>query len=255
MSRSVALITGAASGIGLALTRHLLAKDWLVVMADVNTKLGSAAASELGDYVRLIPTDVSIYSQQAKLFSEAFAWGRTTDFYESEEKLDDDGIPKALDMMTLKVDMDAIVQGVWLFKHFARRNKERKGGKVVITSSMAGLYPMESDPLYTAAKHGLVGFTRATGAHFHPEGITVNCICPAFVITGLAPENVLVKFPKEHITPMSTVLQAYDMFLGDSKLSGQVVETSLDQVNFQHPPPFTSDTNRWLASATKELWE
>ncbi len=114
---------------------------------------------------------------------------------------------------------------------------------------------MESDPLYTAAKHGLVGFTRATGARFHREGITVNCICPAFVLTGLAPKNVAAKFPKEHITPMSTVLRAYDMFLGDDKLSGKVVETSLDQVHFQEPPEFSSESNRWLSTATKELWE
>ncbi|KAK0108150.1 hypothetical protein ONS95_002972 [Cadophora gregata] len=269
MYKPVAIITGAASGIGLALTKHLIAKDWLVVMADINSKLGTEVSSSLGNSVLFVATNVSIYSEQAKMFSKAFEWGGgrldffaanagiagTQDFYQQNENLDETGVPKEMDLTTLKVDLDAVVQGVWLFKHYARSNKGQKGGKVVITSSMAGLYPMESDPLYTAAKHALVGFTRATGARFHREGITVNCICPAFVPTGLAPEEVLAKFPKEHITPMSTLIRAYDMFLDDSSLSGKVAETSLDQVHFQEPPEFSSESNRWLATATKELWE
>lgn len=114
---------------------------------------------------------------------------------------------------------------------------------------------MESDPLYTTAKHGLVGFARATGARFPSEGITVNCICPAFVPTGLAPASVLAKFPKEHVTPMSTLIKAYDTFLANDKLSGKVVEASRDQLVYQEPPEYSSESNRWLATATKELWE
>ncbi|KAG4422560.1 hypothetical protein IFR04_004329 [Cadophora malorum] len=269
MSKPVAIITGAASGIGLALTKHLISKDWLVIMADINTKLGTELSAELGSSTLFVTTNVAIYSQQAQLFSKAFEWGggrldffaanagiaKTQDLYEENEALDENGVPKELDLTTLKVDLDAVVQGIWLFKYFARKNKEKKGGKVVITSSMGGLYPMESDPLYTAAKHALVGLTRATGTRFHREDITVNCICPAFVPTNLAPKEVLAIFPKEHITPMSTLLRAYDMFLEDSSLSAKVAETSLDQVHFQEPPEFSSESNRWLATATKELWE
>lgn len=114
---------------------------------------------------------------------------------------------------------------------------------------------METDPIYTTSKHGLVGLARASGARFLPEGITVNCICPAFVPTGLAPKEVMDKFPKEHITPMSTVLRAYDMFLKDDKMSGNVVELSLDQIYFREPPDFSTESNRWLSTATKILWE
>ncbi|EKD19258.1 uncharacterized protein L3040_009301 [Drepanopeziza brunnea f. sp. 'multigermtubi'] len=268
MSKPVAIITGAASGIGLALTRHLLAKGWKVAMADINAQQGAAVAAELGDSVLFIPTNVAVYSQQVQLFSRAFAWGGnrldffaanagiagTSDYYRSNEELDADGLLQELGVTTLRVNLDAVVQGVWLFKHYARRNEGAKGGKVVITSSMAGLYPMESDPLYTATKHALVGFTRATGPVLQRENITVNCFCPAFVVTSLAPKEVLDNFPKEHITPMSTVLRAYDMFLEDPKLSGKVVETSLDQVYFQEPPDFSNESNRWLSTATKELW-
>ena len=153
MSKPVAIVTGAASGIGLALTKHLISKDWLVVMADINATLGTEVSSELGSSALFIPTNVSIYSEQARLFSKAFEWGGgrldffaanagiagTRDFYGQDEELDESGVPKEMDMTTLTVDLDAVVQGVWLFKYYARRNKEVKGGKVVITSSMAGL--------------------------------------------------------------------------------------------------------------------
>ncbi len=153
MSRPVAIITGAASGIGLALTRHLVANDWLVAMAAINTETGTTVAAEFGDCVLFVPVNVADYAQQVQLFSRAFEWGGnrldffaanagiagTTDFYRSDEELDESGVPTQLDLLALKVDMDAVVQGVWLFKHFARRNEGQKGGKVVITSSMAGL--------------------------------------------------------------------------------------------------------------------
>ena len=153
MSKKLAIVTGAASGLGLALTKHLLSQNWRVCMADTNATIGDQLASELGDDVLFIPTDVSIYSQQANLFAKAFEFGgQRLDFaalnagiddkqslYSTKEELDERGRPKELNLVTLKVDLDAVVQGIWLFKYYARRNADKKGGKIVITSSAAGL--------------------------------------------------------------------------------------------------------------------
>lgn len=153
MSQPVAIVTGAASGMGLALTKHLLVQDWRVVMADTNASVGIPLAHELGDNALFIQTDVSNYSQQASLFARAFEWGgNRVDFlaanagiddkqslYANDERLDGDGKLKELDLITLKVDLEAVIQGIWLFKHYARQNAEKKGGKIVITSSAAGL--------------------------------------------------------------------------------------------------------------------
>ncbi|TVY25634.1 15-hydroxyprostaglandin dehydrogenase [NAD(+)] [Lachnellula hyalina] len=270
MSKKLAIITGAASGLGLALTKHLLSQNWRVCMADTNATIGDQLASELGDDVLFIPTDVSIYSQQANLFAKAFEFGgQRLDFaalnagiddkqslYSTKEELDERGGPKELNLVTLKVDLDAVVQGIWLFKYYARRNADKKGGKIVITSSAAGLYPMDTNPLYTAAKHALVGLTRACGPRFMAEdSITVNCICPAFVPTGLCPPHVLHLFPKEHITPMSTVLRAHDTFLADDTMSGKVVELSLDQLYYREQPDWANDSQRWLGTESKSLWD
>lgn len=114
---------------------------------------------------------------------------------------------------------------------------------------------MDTNPLYTAAKHALVGLTRASGAKFLPENITVNCICPAFVPTNLCPPHVLHLFPKEHITPMSTVLKAFDTFLRDDKLTGQVVELSLDQLYYRKQPKWANESQKWLGTESKAFWD
>jgi 15-hydroxyprostaglandin dehydrogenase (NAD) len=154
MTKPVAIVTGAASGIGLAVTKHLLRRGYRVVMADVNQREGERLSSELGSDTLFQRVDISVYEQQAALFATAFKWGGgRLDFfaanagiddrqslYEKNEtiEVDEHGVPRPLNLKTMQVDLDAVIQGLWLFKYFARK-KEKKGGKVVITSSAAGL--------------------------------------------------------------------------------------------------------------------
>ena len=153
MSNSpVGIVTGGASGIGLAVTKHLLSRGYRIMIADMNAEQGEKIAAELGSKCAFQKTDVSKYPEQAALFSRAFKWGGDRlDFvhlnagiddkqslYQRDEELDENGVPKPLNLKTLDVDLDAVFQGVWLFKHFARKNKT-PGGKIVITSSAAGI--------------------------------------------------------------------------------------------------------------------
>ena len=152
MSKAVAVVTGGASGIGLALVKHLLTKDYKVVIADVNEAAGNALSQELGSETLFHRTDVSVYDDQVALFKRAFVWGGNRldffaanagiddrqDLYQKADALDERGEIVALDMKTMQVDLDAIFQGMWIFKHYARKNAKR-GGKIVITSSMGGL--------------------------------------------------------------------------------------------------------------------
>lgn len=151
MSKPVALISGGVSGIGLALTQHLLTKGYCVVMVDINTKLGEQVQQRLGPDTLFHQADVSIYKQQAVAFKRAFDWHKRLDFfaanagiadtqnmYDAIEGEDEDELVKPLDVKAMQVDLDSVLQGIWIFKHYARKNAVR-GGKIVITSSMAGL--------------------------------------------------------------------------------------------------------------------
>lgn len=155
MSGPVAIVTGAASGIGLAVTRHLLSKGYRVALADINTEEGQKLTKDLGPKTMFKTTDVSKYQDQAKLFSEAFKWGDgRLDFfaanagtddkqslYEANDKmpLDEEGLPKPLDVRVIDVNLNATLQGIWLFKYFARQNKTKTAAKIVITASAAGI--------------------------------------------------------------------------------------------------------------------
>jgi len=269
MSKPVAIVTGAASGIGLAVTKHLLGRGYRVAMADVNKAEGERLGAELGHDTFFIQTNVSNYDQQASLFATAFEWGdRRLDFFAANAGIDDrqslyeklatdmDALdpPKELNLDAIRVDLDAVFQGIWLFKFYARKNKS-PGGKIVITSSAAGLYPMETNPQYTAAKHGLVGLARACGPVFSRENITVNAVCPAFVPTNLCPPHVRDLFPKEHVTPMSTVLRAFDTFIDNARMTGQIVELSLGDLYFREQPPWANESQRWLGEDSSGFWE
>lgn len=152
MSKPIAVVTGGASGIGLALTKHLLTKNYRVVIADVNVANGESISKELGSDTLFHRTDVSVYADQLDLFKRAFEWGGSVDFFAANAGIDDtqnlyqeadaavgkNGQPEPLDLKTMQVDLEAVFQGMWIFKHWARKNAKR-GGKIVITSSMGGL--------------------------------------------------------------------------------------------------------------------
>lgn len=151
MSTPVAVVTGAASGIGLALTKHLLSRGYLVAMADSNETEGEKQSAELGPNTLFKHTDVASYGDQTALFKTAFEWGGghldvlcanagiadTQNLYGTGSSVREDGIPEPLDLQTIRVNLDAPIWGVWLFRHYARQNAV-PGGKVIITSSAAG---------------------------------------------------------------------------------------------------------------------
>ena len=157
MSKPVAIVTGAGSGIGEAVATHLYSKGFKVVVADLNPSSGERVASALGPDAIFHQVDVSSYKSQAQLFKRAYEWGcnrldfchanagiddRQNIFEDMEkEELDEDGLVKKLNTKTMEVNLEAVIQGLWLFKYYVRRSKEAGGGKgkFVATSSAAGL--------------------------------------------------------------------------------------------------------------------
>jgi 15-hydroxyprostaglandin dehydrogenase (NAD) len=156
MSKPVAIVTGAGSGIGEAVAKHLYGKGYKVVIADLDPKGGERVASALGPDALFHQTDVSSYKSQAQLFKRAYEWGGRLDFCHAnagiddrqnifeefgKEELDEEGLVKKLNTKTMEVNLEAVIQGLWLFKYYVRRSKEGGGGKgkFVATSSAAGL--------------------------------------------------------------------------------------------------------------------
>ena len=121
----------------------------------------------------------------------------------------------------------------YLAMHYFRINPNRTG-RYAVTASSAGLYGVPDLPLYSATKFGCVGLVRSLGTdrRAQREDMTFNAICPGWVETGLTPPHMVKLFRKnwpEIITPMSTVMKAYDMIL-ESKITGQAVECTEDLI-------------------------
>jgi 15-hydroxyprostaglandin dehydrogenase (NAD) len=157
MAKPVAIVTGAGSGIGEATATHLHSLGYKVVIADMNETSGQRVAAALGPDTLFHQTDVSSYTSQARLFKRAYEWGgNRLDFCHAnagiddrqqiyagmdEEEVDEEGLVKKLDTKTMEINLEAVIQGLWLFKYYVRRSKAAGGGKgwFVATSSAAGL--------------------------------------------------------------------------------------------------------------------
>lgn len=254
MSSPVAVVTGASSGIGLALTKELISKNWLVVLLDVQKPPSEAAL--LNDKSLYIRCDVGNWDSQASAFEKAFKWKGRLDFAALNAGIDDrddifraaaldkaefgDHEPRKPDMSTFEVNLLGAYYGAKLFTHYYLRNRSkiRKMGCIVMTSSMAGLYPHPGVPQYTASKYGIVGLVRSLGpVASEVSGIRVNAICPAFVPTNLAPPGLMEAWPKDGITPMSTIMRAYEELMDENQAwNGKCVEASLDELTYRGSP-------------------
>jgi NAD(P)-dependent dehydrogenase (short-subunit alcohol dehydrogenase family) len=181
----VVLITGGASGIGLALGRLLVSGGTRVVIADRDREAGERAAGELG--ATAVTMDVSdpdavregmraAEAAHGRLDGVALNAGLTTGETAIEE------LTLERYRTVLGVNIDGVVFGIRESLPALRR---AGGGSIVITASLSGLTPYPQDPIYAMTKHAVVGLTRSLAAPLSADGVTINCICPGFVETPL----------------------------------------------------------------------
>jgi NAD(P)-dependent dehydrogenase (short-subunit alcohol dehydrogenase family) len=186
----VAVITGAASGIGLATARRLAAEGAQVVVADVSEEAGKAAADAVGGlYVR---ADVTSDEDVRRLYETAHdRYGRIDIAFNNAgiSPPDDDSI------LTTGLDAWRRVQEVNLTsvylccKHVIPYMQRRGKGSVINTASfVATLGAATSQISYTASKGGVLAMSRELGVQFAREGIRVNALSPGPVNTPLLQE-------------------------------------------------------------------
>lgn len=153
----VAIVTGAASGIGLNLSKLLVSRGWRVVMADI-----AKECEGLGPNALFCRCDVLDWESQLNVFETAVkTWGRV-DFVAANAGLPEQvplftetgDVPKKPSTIVLDVDLKAVVYSTNLALFYMRRNGGR-GGKIVVTASQAGIYGLPTGPIYAAAKAGV----------------------------------------------------------------------------------------------------
>ena len=185
----VALVTGAASGIGAATARRLAAEGASVVLADRDGERAQAVADDArGAGARDSPPTCPRRPRSALSWSARSSASDALDLHHLNAGIP--GSPAPFEELTL-ADFDRVLdvnlRGVFLglraaFRQFARQGG---GGAIVITASIGSLRGSSDLIPYHASKHGALGLMRCAAVHGADRGVRVNAIAPGIVLTGL----------------------------------------------------------------------
>lgn len=202
----VALVTGAAGGIGFVTARAFAEAGASVVLTDISEERAKAAADELaasGHRALGLGCDVVDEAQVAAAIKRTVAtFGRLDAAYNNA------GLhaPSVETADALAEDFDRVLavnlRGVWLcMKHQLRQMREQGSGAIVNCSSQSGLAGIAGLGAYTASKHGVIGLTKAAALEYARRGIRINAICPGTVDTPM-----VAKAMRDHPESMQAVI-------------------------------------------------
>lgn len=180
----VALITGAATGIGRATARLFATEGARVVVADTNEAAGAATAHELGGI--FVRTDVSQPDQaRAAVMRTVEEFGRIELLINCAAHLggyhDAVGMPEEEWRDVLSVSLDGVF---YTSKYAALEMMPRNSGAIVNISSVEGMMGAAHHAAYVTAKSALFGLTRSMAIDLGPSGIRVNSVSPGIIDTG-----------------------------------------------------------------------
>ncbi|MEL6890864.1 MAG: SDR family oxidoreductase [Actinomycetota bacterium] len=196
----VALITGAASGLGEATARLLVAEGGNVVVADYGEDRGRAVADSLGDAAVFAKCDVTDEDEVAAACDLAIdRWNRLDGAFANAGIVGAAGPLAKTPMEDYDATMAVLARGVFVTtKHAARvMTAAGNGGSIAMTSSVAGVQGGLGPHVYAMAKASVIGLARSAAAELQAERIRVNAIAPGSIPTGMTahvmtgdPDNV-----------------------------------------------------------------
>jgi 2-hydroxycyclohexanecarboxyl-CoA dehydrogenase len=235
----IALVTGAASGIGLCTAQGLAALGAQVIVADINAEAGEAAAADIANaggkaiFIRLDVTDTASIKAAKDFVLDRFGrldvlanvagWGHIQPFVDNDDAFVD------------KVMALNLRGPVELLRAFFPVMIAQKSGRVVLVSSDAGRVGSLGESVYSAAKGGVIAFSKALAREGARHGINVNCVCPGPTDTPLLrsePEKFLEAFlkaiPLRRFGKPSEVADAIIFMASDraSYITGQVLSAN-----------------------------
>ncbi len=184
MNRTVALVTGAASGIGAGIARMLSDQGRRVVVADIADKAATEVADGIGGLA--VRCDVSSLADNKSAVAAALdAYGRL-DIVVLNAGIADgpslDAFDEAGYRRAMGVNLDGVVFGLTAALPALRASG---GGQVLAVASLAGLVPVPEDPVYAANKAAVVNFVRSVAPGLASERILVNALCPGYTDTAI----------------------------------------------------------------------
>jgi NAD(P)-dependent dehydrogenase (short-subunit alcohol dehydrogenase family) len=233
LAGKVALVTGAAGGLGRATCRALAEEGAAVVAADVDADGARAIAAEVGGHA--IACDVSYLEANRATVEFAVATCGGLDLVHLNAGVGTgcgvgDDFDPALYRRALAVNLDGVVFGL----HAALPALRARGGAIVVTSSLAGLTGVAYDPIYSANKHAVIGLTRSLGPPLAAEGIRFCAICPGFTESAIIEpiRDMIAASGVAIIAPDQVAGAVVELFAGDAAGECVVIQPGREPLPF-----------------------
>ncbi|KAK1753538.1 hypothetical protein QBC47DRAFT_303276 [Echria macrotheca] len=260
MAKSV-VVTGGASGIGLAMSRHFASQGYRVAILDINSETGPEVAAEIAAEfptatVCFKKCNVASWEEQAAVFEDVFhEHGNRIDIVMANAGINEGGPVTIVDLQeqkpsrpnlrTLDINLTGTIYSVKLAAHYMNRNPDGVSrGSIICTASNAGIYPLPMAPLYATTKFGVVGLVRSLARVLEKSNIQINALAPAVLETNISGPNSKEFFSKMVVTPMSTLIRGVADFIADPSVSGQVAEIHGDKVTIRPHHEWVDDGSR-----------
>jgi NAD(P)-dependent dehydrogenase (short-subunit alcohol dehydrogenase family) len=179
LAAKVVVVVGGSSGIGEAVAWRAAAEGAAVVIGARRTDLGESVAAgirEAGHRAIFVPTDATVEADVARLTRAAVEeFGRLDGAFNNSGGVSAAGLIQGMDDASWRAELDQNLTSVFYgLKHQVRAMLDSGGGSIVNNASLAGVGGVGGLSAYSAAKHGVVGLTRATALECAGKGVRVN---------------------------------------------------------------------------------
>ena len=202
LKEKVCVVTGASSGIGLAIARRYAEEGASVVMGDINTERLEAAVAAItaeGGEAIGVAGDISKREDAEALVQAAIErYGRVDALCNNAGIMDYmAGLGEVGDEIWRKVFAVNVDGPMYTGRLAVQKMLEQGGGSIINVASTAGIHGGAAGAAYTASKHALVGLTKNTAWMYAKRGIRCNVICP-----GATKTNIAESMPRERLDPV-----------------------------------------------------
>ena len=185
-SNQVAVITGSARGIGLAIAKRFAVAGAKVVICDIDETGVAEAAAKLPGGALGIKTDVTNADEVTALFDQTVKELGRVDVVVNNAGITRDNLMLRLKEEDWDMVLDINLKGSFLVTKAASRiMMKQRSGRIVNISSVVGLTGNAGQANYSASKAGLIGLTKSSAKELAARGITVNAVAPGFIETEM----------------------------------------------------------------------
>ncbi len=198
----VAVVTGGASGIGLAACKKLAQRKYRIVVSDINESGGKAAMSVLrenGAEAIFQKTDVAKYDEVQALIEMAVGHYGQIDLLVNNAGIGTKTYARLADHSlddwdrVIAVNQSGVFYGM---KAALPYMVKQNSGNIINVSSIAGIKASTTGISYAASKFAVVGMTKSAALEYAKYNIRINCVCPSFTNTPLVEDNLLGDHPE-----------------------------------------------------------